>query len=232
MWTLLIRLEGPMQSWGVSSRFTERDTGSVPSKSGVIGLLCAALGKPRMELEGGGNLPSLAELNRLRMGVRTDRPGRIGVDFQTAGGGRLGQREYGVAKANRKTPQSVMSWRYFLQDAVFLVGLESGDPGLLQRLHDALRNPVWPLYLGRKAYVPGVPPYMPDGLCEGNLENVLSTYPLLCSDAESPLRLVLEQADPLGNERCMDVPLCFSRRQFGLRYVSNTLIPAPTKEAD
>ena len=47
--TLLLRLAGPMQSWGTQSRFTIRDTGYEPSKSGVIGLLCAALGKPRDE---------------------------------------------------------------------------------------------------------------------------------------------------------------------------------------
>jgi len=41
--TLLLRLAGPMQSWGLSSRFTIRDTSLEPSKSGVLGLLCAAL---------------------------------------------------------------------------------------------------------------------------------------------------------------------------------------------
>ena len=36
---LLLRLAGPMQSWGTQSRFLVRDTGMEPSKSGVIGLL-------------------------------------------------------------------------------------------------------------------------------------------------------------------------------------------------
>ena len=44
---LLMRLAGPMQSWGTQSRFLHRDTGREPSKSGVIGVLCAALGRPR-----------------------------------------------------------------------------------------------------------------------------------------------------------------------------------------
>ena len=47
MSVLLLRLAGPMQSWGVESRFTVRDTGLEPSKSGVVGLLCAALGRRR-----------------------------------------------------------------------------------------------------------------------------------------------------------------------------------------
>ena len=47
MSTLLLALEGPLQSWGTSSRFSERGSGLEPSKSGVIGLLCAALGRRR-----------------------------------------------------------------------------------------------------------------------------------------------------------------------------------------
>ena len=49
MSVLLMRLAGPMQSWGTRSRFSNRDTGLEPSRSGVIGLLCAALGRPREE---------------------------------------------------------------------------------------------------------------------------------------------------------------------------------------
>ena len=45
MMTLLLRLAGPMQSWGTASKFRERDTGREPSKSGVVGLLAAALGR-------------------------------------------------------------------------------------------------------------------------------------------------------------------------------------------
>ena len=41
MSVLLLRLSGPMQSWGVQSRFTVRDTGLEPSKSGVVGLIAA-----------------------------------------------------------------------------------------------------------------------------------------------------------------------------------------------
>ena len=72
--TLLLRLAGPMQSWGTTSRFDERDTQLEPSKSGVIGLLCAALGRDRAE--------SVDDLAALRMGVRVDREGVPMRDFQ------------------------------------------------------------------------------------------------------------------------------------------------------
>ena len=158
--TLLMRLAGPMQSWGTQSRFTVRDTGLEPSKSGVIGLLCAALGRSRES--------NLDDLAALRMGVRVDRPGAMKLDFHTAGGGTLPSgHAYGVAKAGGGRPGTVLSNRYYLADADFLVGLESDDKAQLRPLYNALKEPSWQLYLGRKAFVPGVPVYIPDGLHEG-----------------------------------------------------------------
>ena len=42
MSVLLIRLKGPMQSWGSRSRFSLRSTEPYPTKSGVIGMIAAA----------------------------------------------------------------------------------------------------------------------------------------------------------------------------------------------
>src|SRR5438045_450395 len=104
--TLLLRLAGPMQSWGTNSRFKIRDTGLEPSKSGIIGLLCCALGKPRDETHlDNRDKPSLETLAALRMGVRVNCEGVMKRDYQTAGGAhRLGQR-YGVAKASGGSPE-------------------------------------------------------------------------------------------------------------------------------
>jgi CRISPR system Cascade subunit CasD len=237
--TLLLRLSGPMQSWGTSSRFHHRETGLEPSKSGVIGLLCAALGKPREELpEHRDRWPTLAQLCDLRMGVRVDRPGVLRRDYQTAGGTHRKGERYGVAKANGAPPDTVVSERYYLADAQFLVGLESDDRTLLQRLHDALKEPVWPLYLGRKSYVPGAPVYLPDGLRDASLEEALQNYPWLARTRQEadwmreqvkagraePLRLVLDvpagSAEPLRDELVRhDVPLDFAARLFTIRYV-------------
>ena len=41
---LFLRLEGPLQSWGIRSRWDVRETQPEPTKSGVIGLLGCALG--------------------------------------------------------------------------------------------------------------------------------------------------------------------------------------------
>ena len=42
---LLLWLEAPLQSWGFDSKFGRRDTLAFPTKSGVLGLVCSALGR-------------------------------------------------------------------------------------------------------------------------------------------------------------------------------------------
>src|SRR5579875_1119259 len=164
MSTLLMRLSGPMQSWGIDSRFNQRFTSREPSKSGILGLVCAALGKPRdQRLD--KEFPSLAELADLRMGVRVDRPGGVRVDYQTAGAFRRPEekKDYGIVNAKCEllsNPET--SHRYYLADATFLVALE-GDEALLRQVERALVAPVWQLYLGRKSYVPTEPIRLPDG---------------------------------------------------------------------
>lgn len=216
MSVLLLRLCGPMQSWGVQSRFTVRDTGLEPSKSGVVGLLCAALGRHRKE--------PVADMAGLRMGVRVDQEGTMARDYHTAGKG-------GILKASGKVERKnlVVSTRYYLADARFLVGLEGDDMDLLTQLQAALRDPHWPLYLGRKAFVPGEPVWLADGLRPGQaLLDALQTYPWLGRDPQKrpeKVRLVLQDED--GSEVRPDQPLSFAERRFAPRRVTTSFIPAP-----
>ena len=217
MSTLLLRLSGPLQSWGVQSRFGVRDTGLEPSKSGVLGLLCVAQGRPR-------HAP-LADLAALRMAVRVDQEGRLQRDYHTAGTGGFLR-----ASGDVERDQVVLSSRYYLAGARFLVGLE-GDEALLRRLDAALRSPVWPLCLGRKAFPPGEPVWLPDGLRPGEgLLQAVSTYPWLGPEgAPLPPRLRLVVDDPAGVELRPDgAPPSFAVRVFPLRRLSSRYIGAPT----
>src|SRR5262249_3352654 len=120
--------------------------------------------------------------------------------------------------------ETVVSHRFYLADADFLVALE-GKRELLNRLNAALQHPVWPLYLGRKAFVPGVPVWLPDGLHpESELGEALVSYPLRLPrhNASHNLRLVLE--DEHGPEVRPDVPLSFSARTFTTRRVRTELL--------
>jgi CRISPR system Cascade subunit CasD len=236
--TLLLRLAGPMQSWGTQSRFTIRDTGLEPSKSGVIGLLCAALGKPRDEAHPDNHgQPKLEALTALRMGVRVNREGIPQKDYHTAGGSRRG--DYGVIKASGAKGEPVVSIRYYLADADFLVGLESDDVDLLLRLDEALGEPRWQLFLGRKSFVPGLPVQVKDGLkLNTALEDALRTeylWPANRSGEPEPrLRCIIEPHgdDTEAAEVRHDVPLCFATRQFTIRYVKTDWMTCPEGTSD
>jgi CRISPR system Cascade subunit CasD len=197
-----------MQSWGTRSRFDDRDTERFPSKSGVVGLLCAALGRPRDE--------PVADLAALRMAVREDRRGVLSTDYQTA---------EEVAKASGAAPGTVVSRRHYLADAQFLVGLE-GEEALLRALHAALAAPHWPLCLGRKAFPPGAPVHLPDGLRSGPLEKEMGHYPWLPAflspgkrGPEGPLLVQWECGPGEEGELRQDVPLSFAPRRFAGRRV-------------
>ncbi len=217
--TLLLRLSGPMQSWGVQSRFSVRDSGLEPSKSGVLGLVCAALGIDRAE-DG-----PLAELAALRMAVRVDREGTLKVDFHTA---------LNVLKASGGIKATEPSNRYYLADALFLVGLAGEDLALLERIQAGLRAPRWPLFLGRKAFVPGEPVWMADGLKPGlDLSEALDPRVTPYQGrlpAPPRLRLVLE--DPGGSIVRADQPLSFAARRFGPRRLTSTFIDLPQPQPE
>jgi len=213
--TLLLRLAGPMQSWGTRSRFDERDTDQIPSKSGVIGLLCAAMGVNREDSK------RVLELAKLRMGVRVDQPGVLRYDYQTA--------QKVISADQTKKHDTAVTMRYYLADAVFLVGLEGENRDLLERAHRALKNPVWPLFLGRKSYLPSPGVYLQDGLRKESLEEALR-YRFLGHGGPKdeggeepeviPLPVFLENRTSSEGSLRMDQPLSsFAERRFGARFV-------------
>lgn len=153
--SLVLRMAGPMQSWGVESRFTRRTTGSEPSKSGVIGLLAAAQGRRRTD--------PIEDLVRLRFGVRVEQPGQLVRDYQTA------QRITGA-----KVETMPLSQRYYLGDAVFLAFVE-GPREVVETLRQAILRPKFPLYLGRRSCPPAGP--LAVDVADGGLESALKSQP-------------------------------------------------------
>lgn len=225
--TLLLQLVGPMQSWGSSSQFDVRDTRKEPTKSGVLGILAAALGIDRT------NWPQLEPLTTLAMGVRHDRPGLPRIDLQTAGCAI----DDTIVKANGSQSQSgILSRRHYLADAAFLVGLESPDRAQLDALLAALRNPVWPIGLGRKSYLPSEPLWTDTPITESPLRVALTIHPWLGHRQRGiprPSQLLLSSESPTQTGLfVMDVPLSsFHERQFGARYLLHEWIPFPHEVA-
>src|SRR5271166_6549630 len=89
---LAMLLDAPLQSWGFASRFQRRNTGLHPTKSGVVGLICAAMGLAKGPPEGSVTLANLANLKMTSVVVprplpRADAaelPVRRLVDYHTA----------------------------------------------------------------------------------------------------------------------------------------------------
>lgn len=240
MAVLLLRLTGPMQSWGTRSRFTERDTGLEPSKSGVIGLICAALGRPRSE--------SVDDLADLKMVVRVDCEGVMKKDYHTA---------QNILKAVGKgTKDCELSNRYYLSDADFLVAF-SGDGDLLKQIHAALRKPHWQIFLGRKSFVPSAPVWIVDGLKSDATDatEVLQNEPWPRKDVigengkitsrvyrkmydektgklKEHLRFIIETPFGEGEQVVCDQPVgaAFETREFTIRHITTEFKPVSIRK--
>lgn len=199
--TMLLRLAGPLQSWGVESKFETRRTMSYPTKSGVIGMLAAALGYSREE--------SLDRLNALNFGVRVEQEGELLSDFHTA----------------RSEKSTYVTNRLYLADAIFLVGLESDNVEFLKELEKALKKPAFPLFLGRRSCVPTMPIFL--GIRDSSLLDALKNEKWLVSEwrqkksLPQKLRIVVDSEVPNPSSLVKDLPVSFSKkhREFALRSV-------------
>lgn len=207
MTTLLLQLAGPMQAWGTGSRFAYRSSGTVPSKSAVIGLLAAAKGLRRTD--------SIEDLLELRFGVRSDQPGRVIRDFQTA-------------RALDESYSLPLTYRFYLSDAVFVAGVQ-GPSGLIHDLAAALRRPRFPLYLGRRSCPPARPLVV--GVTEEDLVPALRGLSWKASawyrrkrSATVQLEIVVDvEAGDHADDTVQDAPISFdpNHRQYGLRRVQH-----------
>ncbi|EKD25936.1 MAG: hypothetical protein ACD_79C01434G0005 [uncultured bacterium] len=214
--TLLLRLIGPMQSWGTTSRFDQRDTGKEPSKSGVLGLISAAMGIDRENWEG------LMPVTKFKMGIRHDRPGVLKKDYQTAG---CSDSDEIIKADGTLSKDGVVSDRFYLADAAFLVGLEGEEQYLLEKIHAKLSNPTWTLGLGRKSYLPSEPIFLKDGLKNEPLREALISYPCIGRGALPKSLLYSFESSEDSGRLVMDQPLSsFAERRFGSRFVQSEWI--------
>jgi CRISPR system Cascade subunit CasD len=155
---LVFSLWAPLAAFGDVAVGERRYSLERPGKSAVLGLVAAALGIDRTDE---------ATLRALHDGyglaVRVDTPGAPMTDFQTAQvpPARKGKR-WATRRAELAEPElgTILSWREYRTDARFTVVLwpREKPPYSLERLEQALRQPVFTLYLGRKACPLGAPP--------------------------------------------------------------------------
>jgi CRISPR system Cascade subunit CasD len=225
--TLFLRLEGPLQSWGERGQWSVRDSSLEPTKSGVIGLVACAFGYAEDE-----QIRPLSE--KTRMGVRVDAPGRLITDYHTIGGRydypALLTAEGKPKKTPKGQPHTEISPREYLCDASFLVALQvkdTADAGLIGQMADALQNPIWPIFLGRKSCLSAVPVFAGTGNYI-DLETALTSYTGFTRyyrpsrherDKPFALRLVLETEAQIGR-RHRDNVQSRRHRVFHPRYTT------------
>lgn len=221
---LLLWLEAPLQAWGHDSKFGRRDSLDFPTKSGVLGLLCCALGV------GGKQTEWLAQWADSDLVVEAYvRQGKEGLpvmrepllrDFHMVGSGYDDQNPWQSLLIPKTSDgkKSVgggakMTYRYYLQDMAYAVALQ-GPQAELEALAEALKNPVWNLYLGRKNCVPTE--FIGQGVYP-NLEAALSNAQQLAASEDKKLTAVFKvlQGEHEGEVITLnDVPLQFGEHKL------------------
>ena len=155
-------LNAPLQSWGVDSRYQQRDTAAFPTKSGLIGLLAAALGIDKHAPDESTRLAPYAALRLIVVRAALDqvRPGGRLSDFHTIGGGYdkevAWQKNSIPRKAGGGPFGTVITRRTYLTGSTF-IAIFAGERAVLATAAAALEDPVWGLWLGRKACLPASP---------------------------------------------------------------------------
>lgn len=236
-YSLVLRLAGPLQSWGGTSQFNRRETRGEPTKSGVVGLLAAAGGRRRQD--------PIEDLLLLRLAVRTDRPGSLLRDYHTVSDYRgnplpsAALTAKGTQKPTSPAKHTHITQRFYLQDAVFVLAV-SGPRPVLDTLHDAVRCPAFPLALGRRACVPTQPLVLrptDDTLWPGDPLAALQlvprqAVPLRGQATSTELPVTID--DPAGADLLPDLPRTFDprARSFSTRRVSYTWVRPPSSDDD
>lgn len=183
--TLLIRLDGTIQSWNSAPGNKERVTDPRPTKTAVVGMLANALGRDFED--------DISDIAAVDFAVRADRAGHLERDYRTAGGStypalpadrlrglpdgknRLAWRPQtanhpaknvnvdkpapltGVAPpAGKANPKQIADT--LLVDACFTAAV-TGDDALIDQLAHALKRPARALFLGKKAHPLSQPPF-------------------------------------------------------------------------
>lgn len=221
---LLLWLEGPLQSWGHDSRFGRRDSLDFPTRSGVFGLLCCALGAGGPQSEWlaqwvGRDMQIVAYVPSGEQGrPRLRQP--LLRDFHMVGAGYdlsdPWQKLLEPRKSDGKPRTSdgggaKMTYRYYLQDMAYAVFLQ-GPEDELAVLSSALQHPVWDLYLGRKSCVPTE--FIGQGIHADVTAARERAEELATSKGRAPLFCVL-QGEHEGEVLTLnDVPLQFGEKKL------------------
>ncbi len=185
---LVMRLYAPLSSWGTLAVGEDRPTASYPSRGAILGLLGAALGLKRTDTK---QLQDLAD--SIGIASKTYSAGTILCDYHTiqtptsTKGTTFYTRKQELQSAKLET---ILSSRDYREDGLWVVAIwltsdtaskTSGTTDkndtityqyTLEQLQQALKHPVFTLYLGRKS-CPLSLPLSPSIVSANNLKDAL-----------------------------------------------------------
>jgi CRISPR system Cascade subunit CasD len=203
-------LDAPMQSWGYQSKFDRRTSFAFPTKSGIIGMICAAMGIDR------SNPDILQDLSNLKMTMLTFQSNGRLTDFHTVGGGwdKKSNPAHIVKTAQGSVGNTVITRREYLLQSRFGV-LIMGELLFLEKIAGALYDPKWGIWLGRKSCIPATP------ICQGIFSDSQTAIGHLENIAGNPVLRTMEEAGTFaeGSDTLNDVPVHFGKRRYAPRRI-------------
>ena len=208
--TLTLYLDAPLQSWGYQSRFDRRTTFSMPTRSGILGMICAAMGIDRTETK------ALEQFVALKLTCLAFKQHVRLIDFHTIGGGwdkKINPNNL-IPTAEDKPKQTKITRREYLQGSKFGV-LIQGSETILHEIAEALKNPRWGIWLGRKSCIPASPVFQ--GIFSSTDEAIEHLMELSGTSVERMVEEVTSFED--GSDTLNDIPLNFHTRQFAPRRI-------------
>ncbi|MGE4554304.1 MAG: type I-E CRISPR-associated protein Cas5/CasD [Desulfovibrionaceae bacterium] len=178
---LVLRLAGPLMSFGGVTVDENRPTHALPTQSQLTGLLANALGWRAREGERHNRLQA-----RLVFGARQDRAGQVLVDYQNA---HVSQREVAwrwrtdvpLVRSGGSAETNAQRYRHYIADGVVSVALTLDPADEAPRLDDlaaALLRPARPLFLGRVSCPPSGPIFTEEVVEADSLPEALRRMPL------------------------------------------------------
>ncbi|QSV44699.1 type I-E CRISPR-associated protein Cas5/CasD [Geobacter benzoatilyticus] len=212
---LILKLQGPMQSWGEHTFEGKRPSGNFPTRSALLGLLGACLGIRRNEA---GRLQQLAD--SVAFAVRKEERFRIRHDGRKTSLPIIKATDYHTVRDARedysglKSHETIQTWREYLFDAVYTVVAWNTDVAMISlvELEQAVKSPHFTPYLGRRS-CPLSRPLFEASFSAANACDALHMIP---SDGGV---IYSEEPGETRTIRLRDVPLVRHPRQFASRNV-------------
>ncbi|WP_320171107.1 type I-E CRISPR-associated protein Cas5/CasD [Maridesulfovibrio sp.] len=224
---LIFTIYGPMQGWGSVAVGEVRPAAQRPTRSGLLGLLAAAMGVRRGD-------PLLSDLTRAaRVAVREDRSGSVMLDYHTTQVPsekknrvfRTRRQELGTMLDKDDRLNTILSRREYLMNAAFTacIWFDGEHPFVMKDIAEALNRPRLNVYLGRKSCAPGFP-FMPEIVSAADELEALGCYAPEMRKAygarsldKCPVWTEVEHGD-FTRYSVRDMVTDHNRRQFGMRF--------------